>query len=277
VTSLVLTLLAASLSAGCGEKTPAPSATPPAPSPPAGTDDPAPVEEAAAPAADDQAGELVAGDEGAVDEGAVDEGGAAPAAGDEPAPVDAAIAEATALLTPGPRAKALCAKQEACGCNDAGCEAELAEFEGAVPDTAWACIIDQGCETLCTGEGTKACLAPVGDAFQANLRSSRIDRYCARHVQCGCALEGCRDNLGKVEQAEVIEYAACATRLGCPAVCEEGTKEVAAGMVAFDQCLAPILARMNTTHRVNMSIIRSIGSTNSRRVYDANGNYLYTE
>jgi len=186
-------------------------------------------------------------------------------------------AAAAAFLTPGPRAHALCAKQEGCGCPGEACAAELAEFERAIPEVAWTCIMDQSCDTLCTGEGTQSCLIPVGESFQAALRSARIDRYCARHAQCGCALEACRDNLVKAEQAAVIEYAACATRLACPAVCEEGQKQVAPGMVAYEHCLAPLLAQQNSTHRTNMAIIRSIGNTNSRRVYDADGNYLRNE
>lgn len=275
--------------AGCGKKDPTPAPIPAAPATaaaPAATaaatptaDEPAADEPAVA---DEVGGEEAAGEEAVADDDevvVVDDGdeAAEPAAADEAAPAPAPIAEANALLAPGPRAKALCAKQQECGCTGDGCEAELAEFERAVPDGAWTCIIDQGCDTLCTGEGTKGCLAAEADAFTANLRASRIDRYCARHVQCGCALEGCRENLARAEQAQVIEYAACATRLDCPAVCEEGTKQIAAGMVAYDQCLAPLLAQMNSTHKLNMGIIRSIGNTNSRRVYDADGNYLYNE
>jgi|GEM_PF-3218405 len=184
---------------------------------------------------------------------------------EDPTPSDQAIAIATEALAPGPRARALCDKVRQCECESReGCEAGLAELERAAPSDTWACMMEQGCDALCAGEATAACLAEAGQAFADNLRAVRANRYCARHVQCGCPIAGCHERLAEITQPEAFAYASCATALACPAVCEEGGRQVAAGMVAHERCMAPILARMEPEERGGLDAIGALGVDSHR-------------
>ena len=170
-----------------------------------------------------------------------------------------------------PRLEAHCAHIERCGCEPkATCLDGMAMYDGAIPDGILDCMDGLSCDGMCDQSVLESCVMPYAEQLQANMRTKTTGGYCGQLAACGCPKAGCEAAFADV-QPETVEFMGCAQRLSCPDLCPGEASALVPGVVAYDACLAPILARMETVHRTNMRIIRSMGGTGTR-VVDQYGN-----
>lgn len=187
-----------------------------------------------------------------------------------------------------------CTHVAQCGCAEEECVLNL-RAAGQLPLAAFSCLAGLECPKVCAKveEFTQspvyqACFDPKGwKALEVTEKAGEIARFCEKKKTCGCEEAQCVEGYTTNTSAFGQDLLTCFADLPCGALCEPNAMQ--AGSQAHLGCIKPImdrskaqaatdLARMQSQHRTNMSIIRAMGGSGSRvRIYDANGTYLRTE
>lgn len=221
------------------------------------------------------------------------------------APPGAPAAPAPAVVSPAAVAAGIYAERRAavegacrhlvsCGCGDAQCTQDFGTGE-ALPLATFACVAAMPCAQLCVKDAGNAgtpvydqCFDPKAlAALEQTHKAKGIASYCGRLAACGCGEASCVEEHIKSTTNLDQDLFACLTPRPCEQLC--GPQALAEGGPSHTACVVPALARKGqrealqlarsqSEHRMNMSIIRAMGNSGSKvRVYDSNGTYLRTE